>query len=164
VGLLSFGAEENKGNELVLQTHKLLSQSSLNFVGNIEGGDITGGSVEVVVCDGFVGNIILKFAEGLARTALAIVDEELKSVLPGLVRMVSGRSLERLKKDFDYAEYGGVPLVGVKGICVIAHGASSSKAIKNAILASFQYAQGRINQHIEMALAKRGVKDELTEG
>ncbi len=164
VGLLSIGAEENKGNELVLQTHKLLSQSSLNFVGNIEGGDITGGSVEVVVCDGFVGNIILKFAEGLARTALAIVDEELKSVLPGLVRMVSGKWLERLKKDFDYAEYGGVPLMGVKGVCVIAHGASSSKAIKNAILASFQYAQGRINQHIEMALAKKGVKDELTEG
>ena len=164
VGLLSIGAEENKGNELVLQTHKLLSQSSLNFVGNIEGGDITGGSVEVVVCDGFVGNIILKFAEGLARTALAIVDEELKSVLPGLVRMVSGKWLERLKKDLDYAEYGGVPLMGVKGVCLIAHGASSSKAIKNAILASFQYAQGRINQHIEMALAKRGVKDELTEG
>jgi len=164
VGLLSIGAEENKGNELVFQTHKLLRQSSLRFVGNIEGGDITGGNVEVVVCDGFVGNIILKFAEGLARTALVIVDEELKSVLPGLGGMVSGRSLERLKKDLDYAEYGGVPLLGVKGICVIAHGASSSKAIKNAILASFQYAQGRINQDIETALAKRGVKDELKEG
>lgn len=164
VGLLSIGVEENKGNELVLQTHKLLRQSSLRFVGNIEGGDITGGNVEVVVCDGFVGNIILKFAEGLARTALVIVDEELKSVLPGLGGMVSGRYLERLKKDLDYAEYGGVPLLGVKGVCVIAHGASSSKAIKNAILASFQYAQGRINQDIETALAKRGVKDELKEG
>lgn len=153
VGLLSIGAEENKGNELVLQTHKLLRQSSLRFVGNIEGGDITGGNVEVVVCDGFVGNIILKFAEGLARMALAIVDEELKSVLPGLAGMVSGRYLERLEKDLDYAEYGGVPLLGVKGVCVIAHGASSSKAIKNAILASFQYAQGRINQDIETALA-----------
>ena len=96
---------------------------------------------------------ILKFAEGLARTALVIVDEELNSVLPGLGGMVSGRSLERLKKDLDYAEYGGVPLLGVKGICVIAHGASSSKAIKNAILASFQYVQGRINQDIETALA-----------
>jgi len=153
VGLLSIGAEENKGNELVLQTHKLLRQSSLRFVGNIEGGDITGGNVEVVVCDGFVGNIILKFAEGLARTALVIVDEELKSVFLERGGMVSGRSLERLKKDLDYAEYGGVPLLGVKGICVIAHGASSSKAIKNAILASFQYVQGRINQDIETALA-----------
>jgi glycerol-3-phosphate acyltransferase PlsX len=164
VGLLSIGAEENKGNELVLQTHRLLRQSSLRFVGNIEGGDITGGNVEVVVCDGFVGNIILKFAEGLTRTALAIVNEELKSALPELARMVSGKSLERLKKDLDYAEYGGVPLMGVKGICVIAHGASSSKAIKNAILASFQYAQGRINQDIETALARRGVKDELKGG
>ena len=164
VGLLSIGAEENKGNELVLQTHKLLRQSSLNFIGNIEGGDITGGNVEVVVCDGFVGNIVLKFAEGLARTALAIVDEELKSVFLGLGGMVSGKWLERLKKDLDYAEYGGVPLLGVKGVCVIAHGASSSKAIKNAILASFQYAQGRINQHIEIALAKTGVGDELKEG
>ncbi len=153
VGLLNIGAEENKGNDLVLQTHKLLRQSSLRFVGNIEGGDITEGNVEVVVCDGFVGNIILKFAEGLARTALVIVDEELKSVLPGLGEMVSGKYLERLKKDLDYAEYGGVPLLGVKGVCVIAHGASSSKAIKNAILTSFQYVQGRINQDIETALA-----------
>ena len=153
VGLLSIGAEENKGNELVLQTHKLLRQSSLRFVGNIEGGDIMGGNVEVVVCDGFVGNVILKFAEGLARTALAIVDKEIKSFFLGRGGMVSGEGLERLKKDLDYAEYGGVPLLGVKGICVIAHGASSSKAIKNAILTSFQYAQGRINQDIETALA-----------
>ena len=164
VGLLSIGAEENKGNELVLQTHKLLRQSSLRFVGNIEGGDIMGGNVEVVVCDGFVGNVILKFAEGLARTALAIVDKELKSVFLERGGMVSGEGLERLKKDLDYAEYGGVPLLGVKGICVIAHGASSSKAIKNAILTSFQYAQARINQDIETALAKRGVKDEFKEG
>jgi glycerol-3-phosphate acyltransferase PlsX len=153
VGLLSIGAEENKGNELVLQTHKILRQSSLRFVGNIEGGDIMGGTVDVVVCDGFVGNVILKFAEGLAGTALAIVDKELKSFLLERGGMVSGEGLERLKKDFDYAEYGGVPLLGVKGICVIAHGASSSKAIKNAILTSFQYAQGRINQDIETALA-----------
>ena len=153
VGLLNIGAEENKGNELVLQTHKLLKQSSLRFVGNIEGGDIMGGNVEVVVCDGFVGNVILKFAEGLARTALAIVDKELKSFFRERGGMVSGEGLERLKKDLDYAEYGGVPLLGVKGICVIAHGASSSKAIKNAILTSFQYAQGRINQDIETALA-----------
>lgn len=164
VGLLSVGAEENKGNELVLQSHMLLRQSSLNFVGNIEGGDITGGGVEVVVCDGFVGNIILKFAEGWARTALVIVDEELKSVFLGLRGMVSGKWLERLKRDLDYAEYGGVPLLGVRGVCVIAHGASSSKAIKNAILASFQYGQGRINQHIEIALAKTGVKHEPKEG
>lgn len=164
VGLLSVGAEENKGNELVLQSHRLLRQSSLNFVGNIEGADITGGGVEVVVCDGFVGNIILKFAEGLARTALSIVDKELKSVFLGLRGMVLGEWPERLKRDLDYAEYGGVPLLGVRGVCVIAHGASSSKAIKNAILASFQYGQGRINQHIEIALAKTRVKHEPKEG
>ncbi len=163
VGLLSIGTEEGKGTELVVHAHKLLRESSLNFVGNIEGADITGGNVEVVVCDGFVGNIVLKFAEGLARTVLAIVDKELRSALLGLGGVVSGKWVERLKKDLDYAEYGGVPLLGVRGVCVIAHGASSSKAIKNAIVASYQYAQGRINKHIEIALAKTEVKDELKE-
>ncbi|TET86603.1 phosphate acyltransferase PlsX [Candidatus Aerophobetes bacterium] len=154
VGLLSIGEEDNKGNHLVIQTSKLLQESSLNFVGNIEGRDITGGAVEVVVCDGFVGNIILKFAEGFAKTTLTIIGKEMEKSLPEIGSVLSRRLFDQVKKDLDYAEYGGVPLLGIKGVCVIAHAASSSKAVKNAILASFEFANEKINQHIERVLDK----------
>jgi len=154
VGLLSIGEEDNKGNHLVIQTSKLLQGSSLNFVGNIEGRDITGGTVEVVVCDGFVGNIVLKFAEGFAKTTLTIIGKEMEKSLPEIGSVLSRRLFDQVKKDLDYAEYGGVPLLGIKGICVIAHAASSSKAVKNAILASFEFANEKINQHIERVLDK----------
>lgn len=154
IGLLSIGEEDNKGNHLVIQTSKLLQESSLNFVGNIEGRDITGGAVEVVVCDGFVGNIILKFAEGFAKTTLAIIGKEMEKSLPEIGSVLSRRLFDQVKKDLDYAEYGGVPLLGIKGVCVIAHAASSSKAVKNAILASFEFANKKINQHIERVLDK----------
>lgn len=154
VGLLSIGEEDNKGNHLVIQTSKLLQESSLNFVGNIEGRDITGGAVEVVVCDGFVGNIILKFAEGFAKTTLTIIGKEMEKSLPEIGSVLSRRLFDQVKKDLDYAEYGGVPLLGIKGVCVIAHAASSSKAVKNAILASFEFASEKINQHIERVLDK----------
>jgi len=156
VGLLNIGTEENKGNKLLLQTFKLLRDSSLNFVGNIEGGDLTRGKVDVVVCDGFVGNVILKFAESFARTTLNIVDKRMRRVLFGLGETISRRWRDDLKKDLDYAEYGGVPLLGVNGACVIAHGASSSKAMKNAILAGFEFAKVGINRHIESSLTKNG--------
>ena len=154
VSLLSIGEEENKGNYLILQAFKLLKESSLNFVGNIEGGDITRGNVEVVVCDGFVGNIILKFAEGFAKTTLTIISREMKKNLSGIGKLLSQKWLERVKRDLDYAEYGGAPLLGINGVCVIAHGASSSKAIKNAIFASLEFAREGINQHIEKAIGK----------
>jgi len=160
VGLLSIGEEENKGNHLILQAFKLFEESSLNFIGNIEGRDITSGAVEVVVCDGFVGNIILKFAEGFAKTTLTIIAKEMKRSLPGVGMLLSRKWLDRVKKNLDYAEYGGVPLLGVNGVCVVAHAASSSKAIKNAILASFEFAKERINQHIERVLGRdRGVNN-----
>ncbi len=154
VGLLSIGEEDNKGNHLVIQTSKLLQESSLNFVGNIEGRDITSGTVEVVVCDGFVGNIILKFAEGFAKTTLTIIGKEMEKSLPEIGSVLSRKLFDQVKKDLDYAEYGGVPLLGIKGVCVIAHAASSSKAVKNAILASFEFANEKINQHIERVLDK----------
>lgn len=154
VGLLSIGEEDNKGNHLVIQTSKLLQESSLNFIGNIEGRDITGGAVEVVVCDGFVGNIILKFAEGFAKTTLTIIGKEMEKSLPEIGSVLSRRLFDQVKKDLDYAEYGGVPLLGIKGVCVIAHAASSSKAVKNAILASSEFANEKINQHIERVLDK----------
>lgn len=162
VGLLNIGTEENKGNRLTTQTFKLLKDSSLNFVGNIEGGDITSGKVEVVVCDGFVGNIILKFAESFARTTLNVVERGAEKALFGLGGLISREWRKSLRKDLDYAEYGGVPLLGVDGVCVIAHGASSSKAIKNAIVTSFEFAKAAINRHIESSLSKSGeVRDEI---
>jgi len=154
VGLLSIGEEDNKGNRLVIQASKLLQGASLNFVGNIEGRDITGGAVEVVVCDGFVGNIILKFAEGFAKTTLTIISKEMEKSLPEIGALLSKRLFDQVKKDLDYAEYGGVPLLGIKGVCVVAHAASSSKAVKNAIFASFEFANEKINQHIERVLDK----------
>jgi len=164
VGLLNIGEEENKGNTLALQTFQLLKESSLNFVGNVEGRDITSGNVEVVVCDGFTGNVILKFAEGFAETALEIMNEEIKKSLPFLGGLLSKKWLGRAKRDLDYAEYGGAPLLGVNGVCIVAHGASSSKAIKNAILASFEFAKGQINEHIKRALARnKEVRDENEE-
>ena len=154
VGLLSIGEEENKGNDLVLQAFKLMKESSLNFVGNIEGRDITSGKVQVVVCDGFIGNIILKFAEGFAKTVLSLLNERARSSLPGLGGILSRRWLTQINKNLDYAEYGGVPLLGVNGICVIAHGASSSKAIKNAVLESFQFAKEMMDHRVGGVLAR----------
>ncbi len=162
VALLNIGSEENKGNEVAVQTFKMLKRSSLNFVGNIEGKDITSGEVEVVVCDGFIGNIILKFAEGFAATTLAIMDKQVRESIWGMGHFLAGRWLNKIRSTLDYAEYGGVPLLGVNGICVIAHGASSSKAIKNAIITGYRFSQLGINRIIENALkeTEEGVKNE----
>jgi len=154
IALLNIGSEENKGNDLLIETFKLLKGSSLNFVGNIEGKDITSGKVEVVVCDGFVGNVIIKFAEKFATTILSIVRKKMKRSLLGLGGLLSQWRLKEINSILDYAEYGGVPLLGINGICVIAHGASSSKAIKNAILASFEFGRMGVNKDIEDALLR----------
>jgi len=154
IGLLNIGTENNKGNALTLQTFRLLEDSSLNFIGNIEGRDITRGKAEVIVCDGFVGNVLLKFAEGFAETTLNTVDREINKRLPLIGRLLLKSSLKKIKKSLDYAEYGGVPLLGVKGVCVVAHGASSDKAIKNAILNSIEYAQMKINEEIEKVISR----------
>lgn len=152
VALLNIGSEENKGYNVVIEAFKILKHSSLNFVGNIEGKDITSGKAEVVVCDGFVGNVILKFAEGFASTALRIVDKEVKKSIMGIGRVVSSRWLKKMETILDYAEYGGVPLLGVNGICIIAHGSSSSKAIKNAIITGYRFSKAGVNQAIENSL------------
>lgn len=127
VGLLSIGEEKTKGNELVLSTHYLLEQSGLNFVGNVEGSDVMSGKADVLVCDGFVGNIILKFAESVGDMVLGRLSGT------GGNDPQLAESMKQLQKDFDYAEIGGVPLLGINGISVICHGRSSVKAIKNAI-------------------------------
>ncbi len=149
VGILSIGEEESKGNELVRQTAEILRKTPLNFIGNVEGRDIFNGKVDVIVCDGFVGNICLKLSEGLAETMGGLLKEEIQSGLGAKVGyFLLKPAFERFSKKVDYAEYGGVPLLGVNGVVVISHGASNPRAIKNAIRVSVQTVQNRINEHV----------------
>jgi glycerol-3-phosphate acyltransferase PlsX len=145
VGLLSNGEEESKGNKLVQETHVLLRASDLNFVGNIEAKDIPRGLADVVVCDGFVGNVMIKLAEGIAEFTFALLREELSSSALGMVGAILLRpSLRRLKRRIDYQEYGGAPLLGVAGIVIVAHGRSRAVAIRNAIRIASQAAESNL--------------------
>ncbi|MBI4466423.1 MAG: phosphate acyltransferase PlsX [Acidobacteria bacterium] len=156
VGLLSIGEEASKGNEVVRETHRRLKESplSFDFVGNVEGRDVFGGDVDVVVCDGFIGNVALKISEGMAEAIIALLKEALSSTLTAQVGYVLSRqAFDEFKKRLDYSEYGGVPLLGVKGVCVICHGRSNSNAIKNAIRIAAGFSAGRINEKIERELA-----------
>ncbi|MBU0567342.1 phosphate acyltransferase PlsX [bacterium] len=150
VGLLSIGEEKSKGNELTFETYRLLENSQLNFIGNAEGKDIANGTVDVVVCDGFVGNVLLKFGESLAKMIMAELKEELsKGFLLKLGAFISRPAFVSLKRRLDYSEYGGAPLLGTNGVCIISHGKSSSKAIKNALRVASEFVRHKVNQHIE---------------
>lgn len=158
VGLLNIGEEESKGNELAKETFKYISdrKDKLNFVGNIEGRDILKGHVDVVVCDGFVGNVLLKFAESipgyLKFQFKKFADKGLfNKLLIGLLR----GSLREIFKDMDYTEHGGIPLLGVNGVTIIGHGGSPPKAIKNMLLRAEEVVQYKINQHIQEKLEKQ---------
>jgi glycerol-3-phosphate acyltransferase PlsX len=134
VGLLNVGEEETKGNELTLATFPLLRQAKINFIGNVEGRDIFAGTVDVVVCDGFVGNIVLKAGEGLAAALLGMIKEEVtRSWLAKMGTVMAIPALKCFERRIDYAEYGGAPLLGVNGVSIICHGSSTARAIKNAI-------------------------------
>jgi glycerol-3-phosphate acyltransferase PlsX len=134
VGLLNVGQEESKGNELALEAFPLLREAGINFIGNVEGRDIFNGSANVVVCDGFVGNVVLKFGEGLAMSLLRMIKEEFtRNWLSKMGTALTMHALKEIKKRVDYAEYGGAPLLGVNGVVIICHGSSSSTAIKNAV-------------------------------
>lgn len=134
VGLLNIGQEETKGNELTKEAYQLLSESALNFVGNIEARYITSGEADVIVCDGFVGNVVLKFAEGLAASLFSLLKEELTSSLRGkLGGALALPAFKAVKGKLDPDEYGGAPLLGVNGVSIICHGSSKAKAIKNAV-------------------------------
>ena len=156
IGLLSNGEEESKGNEVTKAAYELLSNSSIkNFAGNVEGSDIFKGTVDVVVCDGFIGNILLKTAEGVADTIGQILKKNLKRSLISIAGAVLMRKVfKSLKVRVDYAEYGGAPLLGVKAPVIIAHGKSNPKAIKNAINQAITAASSRLEQDIEDKLAK----------
>jgi glycerol-3-phosphate acyltransferase PlsX len=134
VGLLSIGEEDSKGNELVKRAHELLKQSPLNFVGNVEGRDVFNGTVDVVVCDGFVGNVMLKMAEGMAEAIGAMLKDELGAgMMSRFGALLAMGGFRRFKKRVDYAEFGGAPLLGINGVGIISHGGSTPKAIKNAV-------------------------------
>ncbi|MCJ7812389.1 phosphate acyltransferase PlsX [bacterium] len=150
VGLLNIGEEATKGNELLQASYKLLEKSSLNFIGNIEGRDIMRGRADVIGCDGFVGNILLKFGESLARMIALTLKRKIGSNIAGTVgHFLIRPKFRKLLKMFDYQEYGGAPLLGVKGNCIISHGSSGPWAIKNAIKEAWNMAQRGVTQHIE---------------
>ncbi len=159
VGLLANGEEETKGNEQVQQAHQLLKANAatlgLNFIGNVEGRDIPTGGADVVVCDGFVGNVVLKLSEGLAETLLGMLRAQMTSSLPSkLAAAVLRPGLRKVIKRLDYAEYGGVPLLGVKGSAIISHGRSNARAIKNALRVARQTAETSVAGAIAEGLAK----------
>lgn len=154
VGLLSNGEEESKGNEVTKEAYSLITKIP-NFAGNVEGSDIFKGTVDVVVCDGFVGNILLKTAEGVADTIGKIIKKNLKRSLISIAGAVLMRKVfKNLKVRVDYAEYGGAPLLGVKAPVIIAHGKSNTKAIQNAIFQAINAASSNVNYHIEQKLAQ----------
>jgi phosphate acyltransferase len=154
VGLLSIGEEDQKGNDLTREAFLLLKQSPVNFAGNVEGRDLYNGRVNVIVCDGFIGNVALKISEGLAEAMASLLKESLSSTLSSKVGgLLSRRAFRNFKKRVDYSEYGGAPLLGVRGVCIICHGGSNPNAIKNAIRVAAEFAEGRINEKIERELA-----------
>ncbi len=154
VGLLSIGEEETKGNELTRESFQLLKRLPLNFVGNVEGRDLFNGHVDVIVADGFVGNVALKTSEGAARLIRTVLKESLRATITSQVGyMLSRSAFADFKKRVDHTEYGGAPLLGVKGVCIITHGSSNANAIKNAVRVAAEFASRKINQSIELGLA-----------
>jgi len=155
VGLLSIGSEDHKGNDLTRESFGLLKQLPVHFVGNVEGRDLYNGRVEVIVCDGFIGNVALKISEGLVEAISSLLKEALKSTLTSQVGFVlSRKAFHHFKKRLDYSEYGGAPLLGVRGVCIICHGGSNPNAIKNAVRVAAEFAEGRVNEKIERELAR----------
>lgn len=150
VGLLSIGEEEAKGNELTRETFPLLKQLPINFIGNVEGRDLYNGNADVIVCDGFVGNVALKTTEGLGKLVRELLRASLTSTVTAQVgALLSRKAFNEFRKRLDYSEYGGVPLLGVRGICIIGHGSSNDRAIFNGIRVAAEFAQAGIIERIE---------------
>jgi glycerol-3-phosphate acyltransferase PlsX len=159
VGLLSVGEEEMKGNELTRAVYDRLKALPVHFVGNVEGGDLFSGKVDVIVCDGFVGNIALKICEGLAMEVVKFLRKTYKSSFASQVGyLLSKGAMKGIRQKMDYSEYGGAPLLGVRGVCVIGHGRSNANAVKNAIRVAGGLARARINERIEQELSLTQVK------
>lgn len=159
IGLLSIGEEAGKGNELTREVFKLLETSHLNFAGNVEGKDIFSGAVDVVVCDGFTGNVALKIGEGLVEASVKMLRGEIRRSLLGKIGyLLLKAGLPGIKKKLDYSEYGGAPLLGINGICIISHGRSNPKAIRNAL----GVAADAVNKGLKSTIQK-GVRETMEE-
>jgi glycerol-3-phosphate acyltransferase PlsX len=154
VALLSIGEEEMKGNELITEVHPRLKELPLNFVGNVEGRELFSGNVNVVVCDGFTGNVALKVSEGAAQQIILLLKKALQSTMASKVGSLLSRSAyHEFRKSIDYSEHGGAPLLGVRGVTVIGHGGSNANAIKNAVRVAAEMARARLNERIEQELS-----------
>ena len=150
VGILSIGEEESKGNDLTRESYKLIAKLPINFVGNVEGRDLYNGNVDVIVCDGFVGNVALKVSEGLVETVRSMLKESLQATITRQVGfLLSRKAFVDFKKRLDYSEYGGAPLLGVKGVAIVSHGSSNANAIKNAIRVATEFASSGLNHKIQ---------------
>jgi glycerol-3-phosphate acyltransferase PlsX len=156
IGLLNIGEEEIKGTEFMRQTHELLQKSHLNFIGNVEGKDIFSGKCDIIVCDGFVGNVALKVSESAAEAMQVFLKRHLLSNIWGKIGLLFLLpSLKRFKKDIDYAEYGGAPLLGVDGVVIIGHGRSNIRAIKNAIRVAKEEVERKFNEKVLEAISMK---------
>jgi glycerol-3-phosphate acyltransferase PlsX len=154
VGLLSIGEEETKGNELTRDAHQLLKASPLAFIGNIEARDVYSGAADVIVCDGFTGNVALKISEGLVDVVEELLSEELSSTITMRVgSLLTRRALRRFRRRVDYSEYGGAPLLGVAGVAIVGHGRSSAKAVRNAVAMAYRFASTRFIERVEQDIA-----------
>jgi glycerol-3-phosphate acyltransferase PlsX len=159
VGLLSIGEEEHKGNDLTRAATPLLKSLPIHFIGNVEGRDIYSGLADVVVCDGFIGNVALKVSEGLVEMMFNMLKESLEATVTRKLGYVLSREAYRdFRKRVDYSEYGGAPLLGVKGVSIICHGRSNANAVKNAIRVASEFANGRVNEKIEAELSQVAVQ------
>ncbi len=155
VGLLNIGREEGKGNEQIRSAYNLLRESGINFVGNVEGGEILSGNAQIVLCDGFIGNIVLKMSEGIAESISVRLQKELRTSVYGRAASVIGRSFfRRFEKSLDYAEWGGAPILGIKGVGIVCHGRSSARAIKNAVLMAVEYVENRVQDRLSVKMAQ----------
>jgi phosphate acyltransferase len=155
VGLMSIGEEDVKGNDLTKETLHLLREAPINFVGNVEGRDIFTGDVDVIVCDGFTGNVILKTSEGLVEAIMTLLRSELgQTYLTQAGALLSRTAFKSVKKRLDYSELGGAPLLGAKQLTVICHGSSTPKAIRNAIRIAKEFYKGKLNERIEEELSE----------
>jgi phosphate acyltransferase len=154
VGLLSIGEEETKGNELTREAHRLLKASSLAFIGNVEARRVYSGEADVIVCDGFTGNVALKISEGVVEMVETLLGEELSSTITMRVgSLLTLRALRRFRRRVDYSEYGGAPLLGVNGIAIVGHGRSSAKAVRNAVAMAYRLAASRFIERVAQEIA-----------
>ncbi len=169
VGLMSIGEEDSKGNEITREAFRMLKDSPLNFIGNVEGRDIFNGEADVIVCDGFIGNVSLKAVESAAEAIVHFLKEELgKSFRAKLGYLLARPAFRAFRRKVDYAEYGGVPLLGVRGVAIVCHGGSSARAIKNGVRVALDFHRNHVNDRIEDEIAnlkpRSAVADQVTNG